>query len=103
MKWYTFSQNNSGGYFVDDDNVCEIVSIQARNAESAVRFARHIMDNSDSCPCCGDRWSFYMDESDGYDVPTVYGRPLVGYRDFAFRRKVILHYASGDRQTIEFK
>lgn len=108
MKWFTFNQNNSGGFFVDDENVCECVIIQAETAEDASRFARRIMDNSDSCPCCGDRWNFYVDETDGYDVPSVYGEPLIGklcslglYKRERFRRKAILHYANGERQTVE--
>lgn len=103
MKWFTFSQNNSGGYFDEDDNVCEIVSIQAETAKDAVRFAKRIMDNSNSCDCCGSRWSFYMREDDGYDVPSLYGDPLVGSKASFFRTKAILHYADGKRQIVELK
>lgn len=103
MKWYTFMQNNSGGSFVENDNVCEIVSIQAETAKDAVRFAKRIMDNSNSCDCCGPRWSFYIDENDGYDVPSLYGEPMVGAKRLMFRSQAILHYADGRRQTVELK
>lgn len=103
MKWFTFRQNNSGGYFEEDDNVCEIVSIQAETANDAVRFAKRIMNNDNYCECCGERWYFYMDEDDGYDVPSLYGEPLIGSKRAAFRRKAILHYADGKRQIVELK
>lgn len=60
-KFYEFSQNNSGGYFDVDENVCSRVIIEAEDMRKAIfTFAPMIINQSPSCPCCGDRW--YADD-----------------------------------------
>ena len=57
-KFYEFSQNNSGGYFDVDENVCHRVIIEAMDEKHAVALFEPMIENqSGSCPCCGDRWS----------------------------------------------
>ena len=102
LLWFTFSQNNSGGRFVEDENVCETVCIQAVSAADAVAKAETFMDNSDSCPCCGERWSFWVDDSDGCAVPSVYGEPIETTAPSYFREKARLHYIDGMVETVEF-
>lgn len=59
-KFFAFTQNNSGGRFDVDDNVCHRVVIEAIDAKHAQsRFEPMIENQSGSCPCCGDRWSSY--------------------------------------------
>jgi hypothetical protein len=102
LLWFTFSQNNSRGSFVEDENVCETVCIQAVSAADAVAKAETFMDNRDSCPCCGDRWSFWVDDSDGCAVPSVYGGPIETTAPSRLRRKAKLHYIDGMVETVEF-
>jgi hypothetical protein len=102
LLWFTFGQNNSGGSFVVDDNVCEVVCIQAVCAADAVAKAETFCDNSDSCECCGDRWSFYVEDSDGCAVPSVWGEPIETTAPTRFRRKAKLHYIDGMIETVEF-
>ncbi len=102
LKWFEFRQNNSGGYFEDNENVCEYVLIQAKSAASAISKAEEMMDNSDSCPCCGDRWDFDVEDKDGTDSPTIYGQELDKVESSWFRKKVILHYANGGKTTYIF-
>jgi hypothetical protein len=72
LKWFAFHQNNSGGEFVVEENVSEYVFVQAATAAEAIAVAERFCDNSDSCPCCGDRWSFwFIDDSDGADSPMI--------------------------------
>lgn len=103
LKWFAFSQNNSGGFFEDDENVCEIVLIQAENAALAVAKADTFMDNSNSCPCCGDRWSFWVDDSDGRDTPEYFGESVHDITKTWCREKAILHYADGQKEVVKFK
>lgn len=103
LKWYYFSQNNSGGYFVEDDNVCENVFIQRYCAQDALDFAHQIMDNDDSCPCCGDRWSFWLREENGTNEPMFYGESLYTAEATLFRNKAILHHYDGTITTVELK
>jgi len=95
LKWFHFHQNNSGGYFVRDENVDEDVYIQALNAEEAIEKAESFMDNSDSCPCCGDRWHFWVEDSDGTSEPLKYGEPIANKPQFEMASRYILHFADG--------
>ena len=59
-KFYEFNQNNSGGSFDVDENVCHRVIIEAIDSKHAQSiFEPMIKNQSGSCPCCGDRWSSY--------------------------------------------
>jgi hypothetical protein len=102
LKWFQFSQNNSGGRFVEDDNVCEYVYIQARNASEAIAKAETFCDNSDSCDCCGDRWSFWVNDSDGTDEPMLYGEPIREVKKDWYREKARLHHFDGRIETVFF-
>ena len=70
--FYRFRQNNSGGSFIEDDNVSIRVHIEANSAEEANQLAQThgiyfdgVRDEID-CECCGDRW-YEANESDGYE------------------------------------
>jgi hypothetical protein len=102
VKWFHFNQNNSGGKFVVNENVCEDVLIQAANAEQAIAKAHRIMDNSDSCPCCGDRWSFWVDDSDGTEEPEIYGEKLSEKKRSLFRDEARLHHFDGRVETFVY-
>lgn len=67
-KFYEFSQNNSGGSFDVDDNVCHRVIIEAIDTNHAKSIFEPMIENqSGSCPCCGDRWSSY--DPDEIELP----------------------------------
>jgi hypothetical protein len=61
-KFYEFSQNNSGGSFTTDDNLCHRLFIEADSDEEAISKAENLgcywngVDEGSDCPCCGDRW-----------------------------------------------
>jgi hypothetical protein len=103
LKWFRFRQNNSGGKFVVNENVCEEVFVQARNAEEAISKAETFCSNSDSCPCCGDRWSFWVSDDDIGDEPTMYGEPLSSATRSYYRRSARLHHFDGRVETVEFE
>lgn len=102
MKWYTFDQNNSGGYFVTNENVCEVVCIEAETAEQAILKAEEFCENDDSCPCCGDRWSFWIDDDDGKEKPSWYDKAIEDTLPDWYRKEARLHYADGRIETIAF-
>lgn len=59
-NFYEFTQNNSGGSFDVDENVCHRVIIEAIDDKHAQSIFEPMIENqSGSCPCCGDRWSSY--------------------------------------------
>jgi hypothetical protein len=100
-KFYFFSQNNSGGDFVVDDNVAEYVIIEADNYEQANDKAEDVGIYFDGCrggmdcPCCGDRWG-EVDESDSSDVPSIYNTPIDQYKGGIFSKEYRIHYANGN-------
>ena len=62
MEWYMFDQNNSGGSFIVNDNVCHRLFIEAESFGDAVEKAEELgcywdgVAEGRDCPCCGDRW-----------------------------------------------
>lgn len=68
LKWFEFTQNNSGGSFDVDDKVCHRLFIEAKSFNDAVEKAEELgcywdgVDKGIDCPCCGDRWYKYDDE-----------------------------------------
>jgi hypothetical protein len=95
LKWYVFNQNNSGGHFVVNDSVSEFVFIQACNARHAITLAKDFLDNSDSCECCGDRWSFWVEDGHGTEQPTIYGKPYTEHFSGWVEDFARLHYIDG--------
>lgn len=62
MKWFHFSQNNSGGSFVVTSELCHHLFIEAANDIAALAkafdmgvYLHGVRDGLD-CGCCGDRW-----------------------------------------------
>ena len=105
-KFYTISQNNSGGYFIKNDHVDYYVSVQADSPYEAEKLLEGIVeDYSEYCDCCGTRWSTYLVEG-AYDVPTMYGMPLTEMKDrdiFWLEEKVaIIYYANGTKERLKF-
>lgn len=106
--FYTYSQNNSGGFFDDDEN-CGIgpyVIIEADSAEHADDRACDIglyfggVEYGKDCDCCGDRWYRGGDWGTGYEQPTLYGK-VVGaeiepdYISFYGYMPCYVHYIDG--------
>lgn len=66
MKWYLFTQNNSGGWFMITDTLCRRLFIQAESLDNAIDKAESLgcywngvdcgYDCEYDCECCGDRW-----------------------------------------------
>lgn len=103
-KWFHFGQNNSGGYFIVNEQVAEDVYIQAENAQQAAARAAVIFEPySEFCECCGERWSFYVDEDDGYDVPTKYDVDIDEIVAEHFSKQARLHHLDGNIETVFYK
>lgn len=112
MKFYTFSQNNSGGRFVIDESrgITYFVIIEANSSEEANKKAEDIglyfngCAKEMDCDCCGDRWSHAWD-NEGDEVPMIYSTPLPELKASKYTlrknngKEIAVHYANG---TIEF-
>lgn len=97
MKWYTGRQNNSGGFFVEDEKVGVFVSVQAGTPETATAKFSEVTAESgeDWCECCGERWYESFSAEDGYDSPHYYAEPLVKAKGYFSGNSHVLHYADG--------
>lgn len=77
LKWYEYSQNNSGGWFDirPEEGIGASVWVQARNYQEANSRAEAIglyFDGEGDCSCCGDRWSDKWDESGTTREPYIW-------------------------------
>jgi hypothetical protein len=100
-KFYTFSQNNSGGFFVEDvkRGVGEYVIIEAVDAKDALarldEIGSRVAGFNNYCECCGERWSRWMDDSDGTEQPEIYGQPVEEVESSSYRKNAYVHYFDG--------
>lgn len=103
LKWWHFNQNNSGGYFIINDVVSEDVFIQERSAKAARSKAESVFeDYSQYCGCCGERWSYWIDDEDGTDEPQIYGEPISSPEAGGmFHDLATLHYFDGRIEKVK--
>jgi hypothetical protein len=109
-KFWTFSQNNSGGKFdyQPNDGITHYVIVEATNETHALARALDIglyfngCDSGMDCDCCGDRWS--EPYGSGTDAPEVYGKPADKYVDMFGSRfekgSVCVHYVDGRKEWL---
>lgn len=103
LKWYALDQNNSGGYFYRNEDVLELVFIQATSPEDAEAKAENIIAGyTNYCECCGERWSVWFRDEDGTDEPEVYGEPITELDSDSFRKAAVLYYFDGVRRYYKF-
>lgn len=112
-KFYTQIQNNSGGYFVNNEKagVGRIIVIEAKDAAQHWRVLEGISYSCpgffDFCDCCGERWSDWMCDEDGTETPEVYGQPLQEYLNETGKRYLgdsnvaFVHYLDGRIEKVE--
>lgn len=111
LKWYDFSQNNSGGRFHYTNKVGTHVYIQATSQAEATAKALEAGVYFDGCAegrdckCCGDRW-YEPYSSPSEEMPQCYmwlGKKY-DYRDYALLDDlagmsdgyVVFHFYNGD-------
>lgn len=95
--FYSYRQNNSGGFFITDENagLGPRVLIEASSAHEANDRAKTIgiyfdgCDSGEDCECCGDRWDRAW-ETDGVNVIQV----DVDW-DFLWHDRVYVHLKDG--------
>ena len=80
MKWYQYTQNNSGGSMDVNERLSHYVLVQARDSVHADERAEQIgiyfngVEDGMDCECCGDRWYPNSGNRYGDEVPLVYGK-----------------------------
>ena len=99
--FYTFSQNNSGGYFTGP---AQYVIIEADSRNEAKRQAEEryglYFDGEEDCPCCGNRWSGCYD---GTEKPEIYGKPPEEHDGFGDEVPVFVVYYKYNPECTAFR
>ncbi len=107
--FFTFRQNNSGGHFVEDEDVCENVIVEAHSPEDANLRADDIgiyfdgCEQGLDCSCCGDRWNEIYEDEKGTEIPMIYGKDVTKIYAGMYSSKVIIHHLDGTKKEIIFK
>lgn len=105
-KFYHFSQNNSGGSFILDEErgITHHVIIEAIRAQHANGIAEQIglyFDGEGDCDCCGDRWEELYGDCPGTDTPIVYDAPVDSYTSMCWMqpgKEIVVHYLDGRKE-----
>ena len=79
--FFTFNQNNSGGFWIgskyviiEADNAVEANEIATTAEGSPIYF--HGVSLGRDCSCCGDRWYPAFENDKGDPVPSIWGEPI---------------------------
>lgn len=105
-KFFTFTQNNSGGYNIINDVVAKNLIIESENAEEAITEMFDITSSYSSyCGCCGERWNDLIDDEDGEDKPMVYDifydtNVPAEELDGQMKQETIIYYSSGETRKL---
>lgn len=81
--FFTFSQNNSGGYYEEDDVATHYVIIEATDYKDANKIAedKGLFDYS-WCECCGERFLSMWDDDDGSEFPMIHNKSVESYKSY---------------------
>lgn len=99
--FYTLAQNNSGGDWIENDEVRQEVIVEADSYDEARDKLMEIThDHSDYCDCCGERWWFYS--IDEYETPCIYGDSLYDESNKEkYNTTYIIYYKDGRKEFQE--
>lgn len=100
MPFFHFSQNNSGGFFIENDRVQSNVIIEAINAGEANVRAEEVgiyfngCYIGEDCDCCGDRW-YRAYPAIAKVVPSIYDIPVEEFEYRGYNRGAWVYYSDG--------
>lgn len=100
--FYTYDQNNSGGYYIQNGIVDIFVIVEGDTVEEIIEKAKDIFeDYSEYCPCCGERWDLDIWGETLDDEPLVYDIPAREFKDNFWKYgNVIIYYKNGMKEII---
>lgn len=99
----TFNQNNSGGYFIQNEDVDEYVIIEGNSLEEILSKASDIFENyREFCSCCGERWDDdWKDKNDLKEEPLIYGDSAFNFHEgFDGDSRAIIYNSNGEKSIV---
>lgn len=100
--FYTYYQNNSGGYIHDNVDVGRHVVIEGDTLEDIHNKAKIIFEPyMDFCTCCGERWEdlYYEDENDLEAFPSILNKEDSYWEGSS----IIVYYKNSDVKHFKHK
>lgn len=105
----TLSQNNSDGYFINDEDngVCEYIIIEADNYNEFKNKLNKIASKVDNfynyCDCCGKRWSIDEEYIEFDNEPLIYNKSVYAMKKELFMEKCFIHFKNENIKKVDFK
>lgn len=95
-KYYVFAQSNSGGGFIENEDVQANVVIEGNSSEEASHLLEDITwGYTDYCPCCGVRWGYFPDEEfDNIDE-------FIKDKYWSSRGGSVIYHLNGTKEVID--
>lgn len=101
-QFYIYTQNNSGGYFIQNDDVRAILVVEAQNGKEAAQKAEDICENyMEYCSCCGERWRFYEDKIGTESLDELRKKVTTDKWAISFGESAVIYYYDGTKEFIE--
>ncbi len=106
--FYTYSENNSGGYFTEGPNIIIIEADSFKEADSiAEAHTKIYFDDRYDCECCGSRWSNAYSWNESND-PRVSDDPPQDFLDgngnySAYHDEILIRYKDGTEEVLTKK
>lgn len=105
--FFTFNQNNSGGFWIgskyviiEADNAVEANEIATTAEGSPIYF--HGVSLGRDCSCCGDRWYPAFENDKGDPVPSIWGEPIENTENtLVIYKPKVVSQDSNKSQTVE--
>lgn len=78
MPFFTYMQNNNGGYF--DKKYAQFIIIEAKNKfianEKVLKIGLYFdgIKKGIDCSCCGNRWEPVINDNEGKETPLIFGK-----------------------------
>lgn len=101
----TFRQNNSGGYYIENDDVAAYVIVEGNNVKEILDKANKIFkDYREYCPCCGERWQNRKTEYDLTNEPMIYSCSAYKYKaGWLEGKRAVIYKIDGTKEFIDLK
>lgn len=104
MSFWTYIQNNSGGFF---EGPARVVIVEADTPDEADKVAEAraglYFDGNGDCACCGNRWTSMWALELGSDEPAIYGVPVLGYMEKNSGCDSVNIYYAGTAEPLEVR
>lgn len=102
--FYTYHQENSGGYYIRNNDVDRFVIVEGDNHQDIQKIADRIFENhSEYCTCCGERWSDCDEDwSELTNEPMINSTSVYEVEDYWYKGyNAIIYYKNGEKEIVE--